>query len=186
MKANQLATLVLRLLGIYCLIVIIPFFNLFSTAMIFARNSTDNSGIIAVIMAILFLLFWLGTGILLIVFSVPLGRRLTPEESGEDKISAVSFEQVQMLAFAVAGVLIFSEALPQLLNNLSSFLNSFMEYTEKGRYPAYAQHDWSLMLGSIGNFLKAAVGLGLFFGARGFANFWRSMRNFATPKPPGN
>jgi hypothetical protein len=185
MKANQLATLVLRLLGIYCLVALYPLFNVFETAL-YLSMANNSGGTITLIVAILSLIMWIGTGILLIVFSVPLGRRLPPEESGEDKISAVSFEQVQMLAFAVAGVLIFSEALPQLLNSLWSFLNAIEELKERGQYPPYALHDWSLMLGSIGNFLKAAVGLGLFFGARGFANFWRSMRNFATPKPPGN
>jgi hypothetical protein len=39
-------------------------------------------------------------------------------------------------------------------------------------------------LTAIGTLLKAMLGLWLFFGARGFANFWRFLRNAGTPKPP--
>jgi len=182
-KPHQLATLVLRLLGIYCLIVFLPVASLFSSVIPYARYANDNSGIAAIIFAALLLIFWLGAGILLIVCSVPWGKGLTPKDVGEGNITAISFEQVQMLAFAIAGVLIFSDALPQLLNSFFSLLTSIGQIANKNQPPAYAEYNWRLILTAIGTVLKSALGLCLFFGASGFVSFWRSMRNFGTPKP---
>ena len=83
MKPNQLATLVLRLMGIYCLIVFVPMVPLFSSVLFYARSGNDGSGTAAIILAVLFLIFWLGIGILLIVRSVPWGEKLTPKNMGE-------------------------------------------------------------------------------------------------------
>jgi|GEM_PF-1436963 preprotein translocase subunit Sss1 len=184
MKANQLATLVLRLLGVYCLIVFVPMVPLFSSVLFYARSSNDASGMAAIILTVLFLFFWLGIGILLIVRSGPWGEKLTPKNTGEGNITAVSFEQIQTLAFAVAGVLIFSEALPQLLNSIFSFFTSLNQVTGRSQPPAYAEFNWQSLLAAIGILLKAALGLWLFFGAQGFANLWQSLRTFGTPKPP--
>jgi hypothetical protein len=184
MKANQLATLVLRLLGIYCLIVFVPMVHLFSSVLFYARSSNDAFGTAAIILTVLFLFFWLGIGILLIVRSVPWGEKLTPKDTGDGNITAVSFEQIQILAFAIAGVLIFSEALPQLLNSVFSFFISLNQVTGRNQPPAYAEFNWQSLLSAVGTLLKAALGLWLFFGARGFASFWRSLRTFGTPKPP--
>jgi hypothetical protein len=115
---------------------------------------------------------------------VPWGEKLTPKNIGEGNITAVSFEQIQILAFAVAGVLIFSEALPQLLNSISSFFTSLNQVAGRSQPPAYTEFNWRSLLSAIGTLLKTALGLWLFFGAHGFVNFWRSLRTFGTPKPP--
>jgi hypothetical protein len=184
MKPNQLATLVLRLLGIYCFVVFVPMAPLFGSVLFYAQSRHDNSGIAAIVLTVLFLIFWLGIGTLLIVCSVPWGEMLTPKNMSEGNITAVSFEQIQILVFAIAGVLIFSDALPQLLNSFYSFFASLNQVAGTNQPPAYAEFNWRSLLAATGTLLKAALGLWLFFGARGFANFWRSMRNFGTPKPP--
>ena len=185
MKANQLATLVLRLLGIYCLIVLIPMAEMLNNAIFFAQNNSSRSGTAAVIITFLLLIFLLAIGISLIAFSKPLGEMLMPKNAGEGNITAISFEQLQMLAFAVAGVLIFAGALPQLLNNVFTFLHYLIQLKDKNPYP---DTRWPFNrfggLAAVGTLLKTALGLWLFFGAHGFANFWRSMRTFGTPKPP--
>lgn len=183
MKAHQLATLVLRLLGIYCFIVFVPMLSLFNTILLYAQSRNDDSGTAAVVLTVLSLIFWLGIGTLLIVCSVSWGRKLTPKGVGEENLTTISFEQLQILAFAVAGILIFSEALPQLLNSFSSLLVSFGQVADKNQPPAYAEYNWRLIWIAVGTILKAALGLFLFFGAHGVANFWRSMRRFGTPKP---
>ncbi|MGA2179866.1 MAG: hypothetical protein ABSH15_09835 [Verrucomicrobiota bacterium] len=187
MKPNQLATLVLRLMGIYCLIQFIPAISIStSTApIIFSQDSLSHSEVTAIVMAALFLAFQLVAGILLIVKSVPWGGKLTPKDAGEANIAAVSFEQVQVFAFAVVGALIFAGALPQLLNSIYSFLFYLNQVTAQNPSTSFATpHNWRALLTAIGTLLKAALGLGLFFGARGFANFWRSLRTFGTPKSP--
>ena len=184
MKAKQLATLVLRLLGIYCLIVFIPFVSVFDSAIYYAGSAHDASGLAGVIFELIALAFWLGVGISLIVYSVPLGGKLT-KDFAESTFAALSVEQIQVLAFAIAGVLIFAGALPQLFNSIYSLLISLHQLAHHDQYPIGTKFDgWHTLLVGVGTFLKAGLGLWLFFGAHGFANFWRSMRNFGTPKPP--
>jgi len=125
-------------------------------------------------------------GTLLLAYSIPWGEKLTAKGNDAGNIAAISFEKIQVLAFAVAGVLIFSDALPQLLNNIFSFFASLHQVTDRSQPPAYAEFNARTLLIAVGTLLKAALGLWLFFGAHGFANFWRSMRNVGTPKPMGN
>ncbi len=187
MKPNQLATLVLRLLGIYCLLQFIPALTITSPAfsiIMEAENLGASEGIMLTAVT-LFLGFQLLVGILLIVKSVAWGERLTRQNTSEISTSAVAFERVQVLAFAVAGVLIFTSALPQLFSSIVSFFISIGQISRANQYSnGSLLYSWRSLLVATGVFLKAAVGLWMFFGAQGFVNFWRSLRNFGTPKPP--
>jgi hypothetical protein len=110
-----------------------------------------------------------------------------PKDADETNVTVVSFEQIQILAFAVGGVLIFAGALPQLFNSIYSFFIWLHQNPDKNPYLNNSfPNNPRLILNAIGTLLKAALGLWLFFGANGFANFWRSLRNFGTPKPPEN
>jgi len=185
MKANQTATLTLRLLGIYCLIVFVPFVSVFSSALYYARSGS-NYGTVITVLAVLFCFLWLAVGISLIVFSASWGNKLTTG-FGESNVTNLSFEQIQALAFAVAGALIFAESLPQIFNSLYSIFAVLDQLANKDHYPIGTRFDlWPRLLGAVGTFLKAGLGLWLFFGARGVSKFWYSMRNFGTPKLPGN
>jgi hypothetical protein len=177
MKANQLATLVLRLMGIYCLLQSLPIFSMLVslTFMALFRGEAERLDVPG---AMPFLLPGLGlilTGILLLLFSVPMGKKLAPQDQDEGSVVACSFENIQTLAFAVAGVLIFASTLPQLFS-----------------FPRYLLNLWGMGGGNLsrmresllGGAVKAVLGLWLFFGARGFANFWRSLRTVGTPNPP--
>lgn len=172
MKANQVATLVLRLMGIYCILQTVSMIPVFG---ITVAAAFKNSDIFTAAMSFLLLIAPLVVGILLMGFSTLWGGKLVPPNTGEEKISAISFEQVQALGFTVAGILIFAGALPQLSNSFWFLLTLSSSPTHGNTY----------QIGSlVGTFLKAALGLWLFFGAHGFANFWRSMRSFGTSKPP--
>jgi hypothetical protein len=182
MKAHQLATLVLRLLGIYCLIEIIPYVSVYGSAIFYNRRDLDYTVNSAAIIAILPFAFWLGVGISLIVYSVPWGQKLT-KDFAESNVTTLSFDQVQVLAFAVAGILILAGSLPQLFNSIYSLSHLAEEEKYAGLKPVKAV-VWNTVLPAVGTFFKAGLGIWMFFGAQGFANFWRSMRNFGTPKPP--
>ncbi|HEX3856970.1 MAG TPA: hypothetical protein VHY30_06725 [Verrucomicrobiae bacterium] len=183
MKANQLAALVLRLLGIYCLVQVIPVASIFTSVIFSALNGANGSASMA-ILAALFLISPIVIGVLLIIRSVPWGEKLISKDAGDGNISAVSFEQVQMLAFAVTGILIFAGALPQLFNSVFNLLHLLSSENSRNTDPIH--NNPYLIEYAIGTLLKTALGLWLFFGACGFANFWRSLKNFGTPKPPEN
>jgi hypothetical protein len=187
MKANQLATLVLRLLAIYCLIQIVPTIGALSSLIIVlqAANHSDGSAVSDFVPTIIPLVFWLVTSILLFVRSAQWGEGLT-RDIGETNIPAVSFEQVQVLAFAVIGALIFANGVSQFFGDVYSAFIS-LKHFDRNQYPIGPQYlDWRLILMFVGVLLKMTLGLWMFFGAWGFVNFWRSFRNFATPKPPTN
>jgi hypothetical protein len=191
MKPNQLATIVLRLLGVYCLVEVIPLFSFVPTAIAFVQSeSVDGRGNLAATAAILAatvlpVAFKLLAGVLLLAFSTKWGDRLAQPFSAGENTTAISFEQAQALAFAVAGVLIFADTLPQLFHSLSRLANWALAgrndwQSQKG----YRIYSFQEATASVGIIAKAALGLVLFFRARGFANFWRSLRSFGTPKPP--
>jgi hypothetical protein len=179
MKANQLATLVLRLMGIFCLVQVIPQFPLIGS---YIFNGTSDKFIDNTFIWIFTsLVASIIVGVLLIVSAEPLGKKLIPKDATSENLSPVSFMQVQMLAFAVTGVLIFASALPQLLTSIYTLLRA-MSSDNSITYPYDIGRRQ--IESSIGTFLKAGLGLWLFFGANGFANFWSSMRNFGAPRPP--
>ena len=68
MKPNQLATLVLRLMGIYCLILLIPLTELLNNVFFYIHNSSSGPGMAAFIIALLVAVGWLAVGISLIVY----------------------------------------------------------------------------------------------------------------------
>jgi len=187
MKAKQLVTLVLRLLGIYWLIQIIPTIAL-ASGLIFSmpQNPNESRAPEFLIGCIVWVACCL-VGVLLLVRSESWSEKLVPKGTTETSGTAVSFEQIQILTFAVAGVLIFAGALPQLFNSIYSFFIWLHQNPDKNPYLNYSfSNNPRLILIAIGTSLKATLGLWLFFGAHGFVNFWRLLRCFGTPKPPEN
>lgn len=187
MKANQLATLVLRLLGIYCLIQIVPTVTVLSSITIVAETAenSDFPSAMAFVHASIPSICWLVVAILLFVFSVPWGERLANGINAE-RIIEISFEQMQVLAFAVVGVLLLTEGLSQLCGSIYSISISIGHFNREQNPIGPQFNDWRSLLSAFGFLLKTIIGALMFFGAQGFANFWRSMRNFGTPKPPEN
>lgn len=178
MKANQLATLVLRLMGIYCLIQVITEISLFISAVFTGLGRDDTLWVIRVLaISGVYIL----VGILLITHSEPLGEKLVPKEMSDQIVSPISFKQVQVLAFAISGILIFAGALPELFISIFGLLHSL---SSENRQMDPAHINPNMIEYWIGTLLRTALGIWLFFGADGFANFFSSMRNFATPKPP--
>ena len=180
MKLNQVATLTLRLLGIYCLIASIPHFSVLGNFIVLGRlrSAVDAFGLL---LAFLPGVFMLVTGVLLLVLAGPLAATITPQAAAETTVTPISHEHVEALAFAVAGVLIFFSALPQLISSFFVLINAAASQSRWAVSPTYVGYTLRDGLVAVGTILKAAAGLVLFFRARGFANFWRSMRNFATP-----
>lgn len=181
MKANQWATLTLRLLGIYLLTIAIPLL-VESFEPLFNAVRLGNIG--AAIFAFLPTIgATLVIGALLIAFSVPLGAKLAPATTHHQDVTPVTFRQIETLAFAVAGLLIFAGALPQLFTSVFNLLF----YLQSGNSRVYengASYTRQATELAIGVSLKATIGLWLFFGTDGFANFFNSMRNLGTPTPP--
>jgi hypothetical protein len=183
MKANQLATLVLRLLGIYCLLQVLPTIVTLSSLVVVARMVEHSNNLILTtfVQASVPSICWLIVAVLLLKFSIPLGSKIATGIDDE-KITEVSFEQVQVIAFAMVGAWLAAEGLSQLCNSIYSVFASAQHFNSN-QYPGGPQYiDWHLILRAFGVFLQTAIGLWMLFGTQGFLNFWRAMRNFGTPK----
>jgi len=188
MKANQLATLVLRLLGIYCLIQVIPALNVVINIMPFVQEApmgghdgTFSKITFLMVLSLPFVLRLIA-GILLLRCSVTWGERLVPKENGQENITTISFQQAQGLAFAIAGILIFADALPTLFTGVFNLVNWYEARASHSEFQSNSTLRGELT--ALGALAKALLGLGLFIGANGFANFCRALKNFGTPKPP--
>lgn len=100
MKANQVAMLVLKLMGVYFIIEGVSAVGEFSITM---TPVLKDDAISFATVAVLTLVAPIVCGILLMACSASWGKQLVPQNMGEEKISAVSFDLVQALAFAVVG-----------------------------------------------------------------------------------
>ena len=180
MKPNQLAALVLRLIGIYSLVEAVPLLAINIGSAVLAGEPVSSGPSRTALAAWLVLppIFRIIIGIILLMRADVLAQKLAPQGSGDEAIPSVSFEDIQVFMFAVAGVLIFSAALPQLFKSIFDLAQSLTDHS------VYWAGRWRLATGAMGILIKAALGLVLFFRARGFANLWRSLRTFGTPKPP--
>lgn len=174
MKPNQFAALILRLLGIYCLIQSVNTFSTLAFAFSYytgapIQNRSQPDELQIIIVAGSFGLRLLIAYVLL-TRAESLANRFVPPDVAQISSSAISLEQIQMLAFAVAGIATFADSLPQL----STYALGL----------SYRPSIFSLrnqLIGG-GSFLKAALGLWMFLAPRSFVNFWLSFRNFGTPK----
>src|SRR5450432_1618136 len=116
MKANQLAALVLKLMGVFSLVEAIPLLVMnFSSSSFIGESAGGNKSSNATLIAWLVLpsIIRIGIGIYLLARAELLAQKLMSQELHDKTISTVSFGEVQVLAFALAGIFIFSAALPQ-------------------------------------------------------------------------
>ncbi|HVU27314.1 MAG TPA: hypothetical protein VHG71_06205 [Verrucomicrobiae bacterium] len=188
MKANQLATLVLRLLGFYFIIEFIPTTATLISIPVVSETleNFNQSNLMISVQALVPAIFWLITGCLLLIFSARWGERLA-KGINDEKIIEAPFEKFQILAFAVVGIFLFVSGLSQLCTNIGTyFLFARIRNFAGETVHQPVINDWRSFFSICGSVLQIAIAAWMFFDTHGFVNFWRSLRNFGTPKPPEN
>ena len=174
MSALNLAIVGLRLLAIYCFVQSIPLFSAFGVvgALSRADDPFGRSQVSAVATALLPGGSLLLAAILLYVFSLPLARRLAAVQPAESTTPGCTVEQLQTVAFAVAGILILTfraiEAVIQLVRYKK----------ESGIVPPPQLYDTGLYF--IGVVAQVVIGLVLVLNPRGFRNAWHRLRPAGT------
>src|SRR6187401_551083 len=106
MTPFNLAIFGLRLLAIYCVVQSIPLITTFGVIGALSRTEDPfgRSQASAVAMALLPGVALFVAAVLLYVFSVPLARRLSAVHPTENVESVCTFDQIQTVSFAVAGI----------------------------------------------------------------------------------
>jgi hypothetical protein len=179
MTPINLAIVGLRLLAIYCFVQAIPLFSAFGLiAAMFSPGAFSGSQSTAIFTSLLPGGSLLVLAIVLFIFSEALARRLTSSLSGDGKEIVCTFEQLQALAFAVAGILILTTSLPSFGKALQSLFILY-SYHQQGATNS-ADRVFSSWLYSIGVFAQLAVGLLLLLNPKGFRNVWHRLRTAGT------
>lgn len=104
MKANQLAALALRLMGIFLIVLSVADLSIRGGDISEIVNHQYNS---EAELRLLCSASPIVIGILLIACSGLLGEKLVPKSTSTENPSLITFRQVQTLAFAITGLLIF-------------------------------------------------------------------------------
>jgi len=178
MSTRNLAIVGLRLLAVYCFVESISLFTTYGFMRLFSRLEVGSSAAVA------FLLTFLPGGSLLLlaallfVFSAPIARRLAPAESAGPAETVCTFEQLQAIAFAVAGILILAWALPNVGRAVEGLVYLYKTGREGGTLQTTDfRESWSY---SIGLIAQLAAGLALLLNPRGFRNVWNWLRTAGT------
>jgi hypothetical protein len=175
MKSRELASLALKLLGVYAIIEALPLLQYLQYVLaVIDQAGRRDSGMQpwTAVLGLVPLLLMAGTAFLLLTRSDGLARMLVPEDR-EMVTGGLSGQEIQTIAFSVAGAMVFILGVPALLQVI-------LRLTILG--PAYygsrqSVDSWfvNVVLSGIGPFLQCALGFILFFRSRGVANFWHNL-----------
>ncbi|MFA6978123.1 MAG: hypothetical protein WC209_02270 [Ignavibacteriaceae bacterium] len=179
MNIKTICIVILRILGIYCLIEAFVSMQGLIYALTFPaefRSEISKMVIASLVPSTLLFIF----GILLIVFSKKLGSLIIPTIEVEQTDGASSLADIQAILFSVAGVLIFSFAIPKAFGWISQMVTLTATDSQYYSYtPKQIRDNWiSLTLSSI----QMLIGIGLFFGANKLSLIWSKMRKWGVEK----
>ncbi|MDR3457737.1 MAG: hypothetical protein P4N60_09850 [Verrucomicrobiae bacterium] len=169
----------LRLLAIYCAIQAMLMFSTFGVvAVVFTPQSADHLQPSAVFISLLPGGLLLLLAILLFVYSPPLARRLAAPAAPEPAGNGCTVEQVQAIAFGIAGILILAEALPNVGRAGQGLLAVYAQYQQGGTNPPGQVFSSWLYAAAVAAQLVAGALLLLY--PKGFRNAWRHLRSAGT------
>jgi hypothetical protein len=181
MTPFNLAIVGLRLLAIYCFVQSIPLFSAFGVVGALSRTEDPfgRSQASAVAMALLPGASLLVAALLLYVFSLPLARHLSAVHPAENAETAWTFDQLQTVSFAVAGILILSFALPSVFRAVESVIE-LVRYKREAGTAVTPHQTYDTWLYCIGVLAQVILSLVLLLNPRGFRNAWYWLRTART------
>jgi hypothetical protein len=173
MNQKQIASLSLKLLGIYSIIEAIPLFRELSTVFAWRGSKIKmNSGpmhtglLLSGILASVGLL--LLVGVCLILFSKSFAKLMTTKDEQMADTTDITARSIQSIAFSVVGLVMIVMSIPHLVQiaaNLEALRNFGSETMSRG----ISIGTWTY---SIGIAVQFIIGLLLFFGGRGLSSLW--------------
>ena len=161
MSSRAIATLVLKIAGIYCIITSIPWLGHAINSWLSFKlyNPDDVQSWTLALGTLISCTILLALGGLLFFNAerlAPLLINLKKEARGE----GLSGPDLQAIIFSGVGVLVLGRSLPDLVQHVAQTF--IFEKLSSGYY--------------LGPLLQVGIGLGLFLGARGLAHFWHWLR----------
>lgn len=179
MTKREIASLALKLLGIYCLIQALTFLAGVLNLVGLNAAKMDLSWSLLVVAGVLPILGYLLAGFVLLAFGDRVSEKLMHEDKvAGARVSKITTREVQTLAFSVVGIYVIATSLP----DLASLLWSIAFYYRKGGPElarAGAENVWQSAIQVVVEF---AVGAGLFLGSRGVSSLWFFLQKARGPK----
>ena len=172
MQAKDIASLSLKILGIYSLIQAVPIIQpifMMWTAINRAKTQGADLSFSSVALLSLPVIILIFIGIILIIFSSFLGSKLTSCQINTTDNSA-SKSDIQSIAFSVVGIFAFIWAAPSLLTII---FNMYIIHSTAAAGNAVI-NTFSHIAGLVA---QIVLGLFLFFGSSRIVRFWNAKPN---------
>lgn len=179
MTKQEIASLALRLLGIYCFIQALTF--LASSLSLVGMNVTEMglSRSLMIAGAALPIFGYLLAGVVLLMFGDRIaGKMINQDKHAGAPAAGITTRDAQTLAFSIVGIYLITTSLP----SLASLLWTIAYYYRKGGPDlarAGVENVWRPTIQVIVEFM---IGVGLFLGARGVSSLWFFLQKVRGPK----
>ena len=178
MTTRSLAFVGIRLLGIYLVVRELSTVSILVTAMPGFPDKTQRIYSFTYILPILAIFIY---GLCLVALAPRLASRFVRDEPGGSEPKSVSSQEIQSLAFSIAGVIIVCLAAPEVVHNAAMIVLTRSQALP-GEMNAPLQQQLSVKLISHG--FQAILGLCLFLRARGLAWFWHRIQTAGVYRDP--
>jgi hypothetical protein len=177
MSSREVASLALKLLGVYAIIHALPFLQYLGAIAALPRSERANvaTAVWAYLAVLVPFLLVAAVAFILLTHSESIARMLVKEDR-EIAPGGPSMRDVQTIAFSIVGVLVFILAIPGIYQSILS-----LWYLGRGYYggpsPERSQLYLKIATSAAGPVIQCTLGLVLFFRSRGLANFWHSLQS---------
>ncbi|MBI5237909.1 MAG: hypothetical protein HY887_05750 [Deltaproteobacteria bacterium] len=166
MTSSELASLSLKITGIYSIISAIPLLQSLSQVFSFQDSKLNTNLVIIGPMASFGILLLIG--IYLIAFSKDLAKKMVSEDEAKDLLADLSPKTIQSIAFSIVGLLMIVFALPNLVQ-LAAHLHELKKAGDE-MYPKSIRIEaWAFSIGMAFQFI---LGILIFLGGRGLSSIW--------------
>jgi len=177
MTKREIASLVLKLMGVFILLKTIGYvptvFGVLFTTGRYNSNAGFASLALQVMGMLLLLAFALGWAVLIIVLSDKFAKWLIKEDKSLEIAHPISKEDVMVVAVSCIGLYLIVAAIPSIMHHLYNFL---LLHRPDGNYPPYWSGGFSRILTLISPLVQIALGVWLFSGSRGIVKLWKRIR----------
>ncbi|MHC4213240.1 MAG: hypothetical protein ACYSWP_07715 [Planctomycetota bacterium] len=178
MTKNEIVSLSLKLLGIYCLIIAITHLS-YAIQSVVSLFKQEEFGSILILIPFVLLLLLFG---LYLIFSDRLPLKMTSLMTQEEKTTSFTFQDIQVLAFSIIGVWLLSSAVPNFFHVIVQII---LIRSTSQRPVSFLQN--SIYISQIvAVVLKIALGIYLFSGGKGLTQLWQKFQNTSDMRPPGD
>ena len=171
MKKRETTSLLIKLMGIYCLVQFAPslIYILQFLATIRDHHNVWMKLATAGVM-IIFPAIWIGFCALIIRKSDSVAKRIYREDSDASQISGLEFQEVQTLGYNFIGLLLIVQSFPQIVNLLASLKAQQVYIPQYTTEQKFYMHTLPSLLSFLTQFILGWI---LFLKPKGLANLWK-------------